>query len=1358
MKKLMVAIAAVASAFGLYATDLPDGTSFENMTAGGDLATELANDSTASWSFKYETDETNTSIKAYVNDAEKYQGTRPTQYTGLSDTQNNYLDIQTAFTNALTREITGGVAFGGANLYVDTLVKFTVADEDLPVPSDAKIAVWLKEMINANDVVISTNLMVTCGDGAGGQKTYDCGSRSPTFADSWHRLTIKAMPGIAKDALANGFILYIDEYATSIRSLTEVDFGSLTLNDNAAMFASDNALFPANGSDTALHAIAAAGKGAIDDISFTAAKPDFVKADYQFVTFKVGTNVAKFDIEYGTNTDTEVSTSVRYLYQSGEQAKATNIKYADTYCGPETATFDVSPNGVYTIGEAKGANVKVGNKYFESITAAIAANPGNITIELGQSYSESLTINNTGYTTVIDFAGKTLTGEITANSDLVLTNSAANILTGGIVGVNDSTYGGDTCVVAMSANVKVYGGQFDGYVIALGGNTVYGGKFKDVGSAGASGFYLTLASGLTTEYANSYWTVIDVPTTAKLTIPELNNVTVSATTGTPAVVIATAAGEYTVDIGAEVAVTWTAVDPYVFGNMTQTTNETVTVNSDTTLTVPATQEAKAKKGSVFFLTLKAALEDSADGMITMLADATFTEEFEISKDKKIDMNGFKLTFELANGQIDISANVTIINSKATGGLLNRSKVLIARGYKLDCSTLAWGSGGLIATDDPATTKAKFDIMGYGELALGGNSPAPGEISKLFGELEEDARYTGAGVTYYYRGSAWQTCPWAGSGTEADPYIIKKVGDLVELQTWVADGKETAGLFFKQTDYVYMSNLPWTGIGTADSSIGFTGAKFKGTYDGNGKAIQSITYATANYGGLFNWVEGATIKNLKVNVIGRDYTKSGRGNGMVAGMAKDSAFVNVLVTGSISNEHNTAGFCVKAQNVSFTDCTNRCNIVFAGDKAAGFVAFESSLSGTIAFTNCSNEGSVKAFYEVPHSGRNGGAGGFIGQCSSANIIFKDCSNTGAITFDGNTDVPGLVQAGSFIGAKGGSNTVTVEGCTAAADKLAVGYNYGTKAADAFDFATVGDNVATFVTPVKDSVAEYKVMVTNATATLAAGESIKLNETLTKAAVAPADAEHYDLATQAISEGITLYSVTAKNYLIRFISGEGTLTTNDCMKAYGSEFTVAETNTYAAVSGKTFAGWTPAVVSPVAGAAEYVATYEASSKPLPPGGSTKVPASATEEEAKAAVTVEVPSTISTEIADAGLTDTYKFYFEPVARRASDSDPWTVTVEMKQSVSNEVQAAVNTTSASIVAAVGDPEVTEATLVTKPGLYYGLVQQDSVSGMGNASPDTWTLATKTSMTFDLDKTGDTKFYKVMCSETGGTSNEVQK
>ena len=302
MKKLMVAIAAVASAFGLYAADLETGTSFEALETGAfDWTKDDAGQSNAPWWFTTETEVEGT-VTEYAGDA--YAGPRPDKFEG-KDTQLKFLALETSkplYRGATTLNTTSEVvtvdnAFGpqdiGTGFYVDQLVKFTApSDSEATIDlAGGKIALWLQE-VELEENVTATNLMVTAGFFTEGSVTVQTNyvatlaenKDAASLVGSWHRVTIKAIPATTDDIA--GFIVYIDGVAVTTADAIAAAGVEPSYSTLGAKYEDLDQLFPSAvfSGDSALTiaAVGFQGSGAIDDVSLTTVVPSFAKDDLTF--------------------------------------------------------------------------------------------------------------------------------------------------------------------------------------------------------------------------------------------------------------------------------------------------------------------------------------------------------------------------------------------------------------------------------------------------------------------------------------------------------------------------------------------------------------------------------------------------------------------------------------------------------------------------------------------------------------------------------------------------------------------------------------------------------------------------------------------------------------------------------------------------------------------------------------------------------------------------------------------------------------------------------------------------------------------------------------------------------------------
>jgi hypothetical protein len=101
---------------------------------------------------------------------------------------------------------------------------------------------------------------------------------------------------------------------------------------------------------------------------------------------------------------------------------------------------------------------------------------------------------------------------------------------------------------------------------------------------------------------------------------------------------------------------------------------------------------------------------------------------------------------------------------------------------------------------------------------------------------------------------------AGTGSEADPYLITSAEDLAYLAYTVNTGNLYAGTYFQLTGDIDLSGKNWDPIGNYVSNIEI----FKGIFDGAGHTISGLSCdITTSYAGLFGRIESSVIKNLNV---------------------------------------------------------------------------------------------------------------------------------------------------------------------------------------------------------------------------------------------------------------------------------------------------------------------------------------------------------------------------------------------------------------------------------------------------------------------------------------------------------------
>ena len=210
----------------------------------------------------------------------------------------------------------------------------------------------------------------------------------------------------------------------------------------------------------------------------------------------------------------------------------------------------------------------------------------------------------------------------------------------------------------------------------------------------------------------------------------------------------------------------------------------------------------------------------------------------------------------------------------------------------------------------------------------------------------------------------------GSGTETDPYQISTAAGLKWFRDKVNDAKteEETKICAVLTADIDLKNEEWTPIGI-DYTIYSGKPPYAGTFDGKGHTIKNLSIdSSAQYVGLFGYVDGGTIRNL-------------------------------TVSGSVKGTEHTGGIAGAAYCGTFENCANQCKV--QGDTTGGIIGF-ALFGNTLIVRDCYNVGSI--------TGRH--AGGIIGQCNNRLETIRNCYNAGTVT--------GTANAGAIIGIYGSDN--------------------------------------------------------------------------------------------------------------------------------------------------------------------------------------------------------------------------------------------------------------------------------------------------------------------------------------------------
>lgn len=241
-------------------------------------------------------------------------------------------------------------AIAATGTYLDTLVQFTVTEDDAPTTTaDDKLAIWLGVVTNAQGEVTGTNLMVKA-------KTYIADIENSTLADAvttysvavsgitieagtWYRLTVKAIPNLLKTPEYGsicGFQIYIDGQPAKNKLGATFNYANFQAYD---MISSEMATLMAEGSvfaslgaldDTTLQGVGFQGTGAVDEIVWT--EDDLFPAGGQTgIDFTLTWGEGVSAVKYVLSTDTATTNAL---------TSGTAVQLA---AGDGTATIELIP-------------------------------------------------------------------------------------------------------------------------------------------------------------------------------------------------------------------------------------------------------------------------------------------------------------------------------------------------------------------------------------------------------------------------------------------------------------------------------------------------------------------------------------------------------------------------------------------------------------------------------------------------------------------------------------------------------------------------------------------------------------------------------------------------------------------------------------------------------------------------------------------------------------------------------------------------------------------------------------------------------------------------------------------------------
>jgi hypothetical protein len=237
----------------------------------------------------------------------------------------------------------------------------------------------------------------------------------------------------------------------------------------------------------------------------------------------------------------------------------------------------------------------------------------------------------------------------------------------------------------------------------------------------------------------------------------------------------------------------------------------------------------------------------------------------------------------------------------------------------------------------------------------------------------------------WQGLTPQTKYSGGAGTAQNPYQIANPNDLLVL---AADTNDYNKCFILTADIDLDPNLPGRQVFTkaiiapdTDSSYGYQGTPFTGTFDGNGHKVThfAINGTSNDYLALFGYVDfGGSVKNLGLeNFLISGYQA-------VAGLCggNGGSISNCYSMGTVSGSFSVSGLVGENNYGNISNCYSTSAVSGLGYYAGGLVGINSY--GVV--TNCYSTGAVSGYYNI---------GGLVGLNYDGTI--NNCYSTGAVSY-------------------------------------------------------------------------------------------------------------------------------------------------------------------------------------------------------------------------------------------------------------------------------------------------------------------------------------------------------------------------
>jgi len=381
--------------------------------------------------------------------------------------------------------------------------------------------------------------------------------------------------------------------------------------------------------------------------------------------------------------------------------------------------------------------------------------------------------------------------------------------------------------------------------------------------------------------------------------------------------------------------------------------------------------------------------------------------------------------------IDTYSRAAVHGESRVGGLVGLlSSTTLRRAYSTGqvTATTATSIGGLIGEQVPGSIilDCTWDTQTSGQAESAGGA---GVVGKTTAEMQQATTFP-----RHNFGSLWridegrdypvfqelstyalpQPVTLTGDGTPESPYLIHNAAELNAMREVLTATYRLANDIDLTATVVWDNGKGWLAVGSSSTP-------FSGALDGAGYAVRYLTMSrpATQYQGLFGYLNGATVSNLRVESVSIEASSY---TGGLAGQALTSRFQNVQVSGEVTGDIYTGGLVGYLQDGNIFGASSSA-AVRGSDTVGGLVGYT---RGAVMVVRSHSRGSVVGSSDVGglvgwHYGAVGGptiiadsyswaavsaasrVGGLVGYNYYA-FVYRSYS-TGQVT--GSSDVGGLV---------------------------------------------------------------------------------------------------------------------------------------------------------------------------------------------------------------------------------------------------------------------------------------------------------------------------------------------------------------